>query len=362
MLEKIWKKIIRRKPLSILAIPAFLLWLVSILYRILFLIKKATTKPTVRTKTPLISIGNITVGGTGKTPIVAFLAEFLLDEGYRVGIVSSGYGRSKKTSFVSEGYKVLQMDSDETGDEVMLLCQLLPNAVFSVAEKKADAAKTLDESGLVDIIIVDDGFQHFELERDLDIVTYDAGIQLHHLKMFPFGVLREPYTAMHRADIIILTRIKFAEDIMKLQQKIRRYNAIADLYMARFTSSEIIGKEQSYPVKYMEDKSVFLFAGIGNFKMLQKQVFALCADLDYAMELSDHQKYDKKLLNKIKQLADKYDSDLILTTGKDRVKIGDFDFDREFYYLDQTIDLDPGEEKLIEYLVTKLNLQKQEAP
>ena len=82
----------------------------------------------------------------------------------------------------------------------------------------------------------------------------------------------------------------------------------------------------------------------------------LAADLDHALEFSDHQRYDRTLLDQIRQEADRFDSDLVLTTRKDWVKIGDFDFGREFYYLDQSIDLDPGEEKLIAEVMTRLNL------
>jgi tetraacyldisaccharide-1-P 4'-kinase len=82
----------------------------------------------------------------------------------------------------------------------------------------------------------------------------------------------------------------------------------------------------------------------------------LAADLDHALEFSDHQRYDRALLEQIKQEADRFDSDLVLTTLKDWVKIGDFDFGRELYYLDQSIDLDPGEEKLVAEVMTRLNL------
>ena len=361
MLERTWKKIIRRKRFSLLALPALLLWLGSFVYRMLFSLKKTFTKQTVKTKTPLVSIGNISVGGTGKTPIAAFLASFLENEGLRVGIVSSGYGRTSDASFIKPGYQVTQLEPSEAGDEVMHLAGMLPNVIFSVAEIKAEAAMSLDRSNEVDLIIVDDGYQHFALHRDIDIVTYDAGLKSRSLKMFPNGVLREPYTALARADVIIITRSEFARDITKLKKKIEKYNKTAELYHARFITTEILGDNQTIPVKYLEDKNVFLFAGIGNFRMLKKQVTALCADLDYAYELSDHQKDDKKLLEKIKPLADEHDSDLILTTGKDRVKIGDFDFGREFYYLNQTIDLDPGEDKLIRYIQDRLHLKIQDA-
>ncbi|MFQ5453692.1 MAG: tetraacyldisaccharide 4'-kinase [Candidatus Zixiibacteriota bacterium] len=359
MFEQYWKKILRRKGLTLLAVPALLLWLASFLYRLLFAVKKASTGEKIKIATPLICIGNITVGGTGKTSMVAFIARFLLDEGYHVGVVSSGYGRDIKTSFIQPGYKVQNMATSETGDEVKLLANHLPQAIFSVGKIKTIAAQRLAENENVDIIIVDDGFQHFKLYRDIDIVTYDAGIHRKMIKLFPCGVLREPLSSLKRADIIIITRSNFARDLSLLQNKLRKINGEAKHYHAQFSANELISNNRTLPVKYLEDKSVFLFAGIGNFRALKRQVVALCADLDYALELADHQRYDNKLLHKIKALAEKFDSDLILTTEKDWVKIEDFDFGRQIYYLNQTIDLDPGEEKLINYIQKKLQLRKQ---
>jgi len=358
-MEQIWKKIIRRRRLSLWAIPALLLWIVSLFYRIAIRIRNNYITPEIKCSVPVISIGNITVGGTGKTPMVAMLADLLLTEGLRVGIVSKGYKRKSEESFIEEGYRVQEMPTDVTGDEVKHLATLLPEAVFSIHSEKASAAQKLDEQKCVDLIIIDDGFQHQKLHRDLEIITYDAAIKKRYLKPFPYGLLRESHHSLKRADIVILTRIKFAYDLFALQKTIKKYAPNAIHYNARFDATRIIGKDQIWPVKYLEDKSVFLFAGIGNFKMLKKQVFALCTDLDYAMELSDHQEYDKELLEEIKQKAEKLGSDLILTTGKDWVKLENFDFGREIYYLDQNIDLDPGEEKLLKYILDKFNLKRQ---
>lgn len=359
MFEKLWKKIIRRKRFSFLSLLAFILWVASLLYRVLIKFNRMTQKIEVKTKTPLISIGNITVGGTGKTPIVAFLAQFLLKENYRVGIVSSGYGRKSSEGYILPGYKIAQLDSSQVGDEVKHLAEILPNAIFSIHHIKAEAAVLLDESNTVDIIIVDDGFQHRKLHRDINIVTIDTSIKEKELKLFPYGLLREPETKLSEADMMIFTRIELAYELPILIQKVSNYNHNAKQYFARFSATEIIGKEQSFPIKYLEDKSVLLFAGIGNFNALKKQVFRLCTDIDFALEFSDHQEYTKELLESIKQMAEKYDSDLILTTGKDAVKIDNFDFGRDFYYLNQTIDLDPGEEKLIEYIQSELKMSKE---
>lgn len=359
MFEKLWKKIIRRKRFSYLSLFAFILWIVSLIYRVIQKIYWFPKKVEVKTKTPLVSIGNITIGGTGKTPIVAFMAKFLLQDNYRIGIVSSGYGRKSKESFILPGYKIMQLDSWQIGDEVKHLAELLPNAIFSIHQIKAEAAKLLDESESLDLIIVDDGFQHRKLHRDINIVTVDASIREQQIKLFPYGLLREPESKISEADLIIFTRTEFAQELPQLTKKISVLNSSASQYFARFSATEIIGRKQSFPVKYLEDKSVLLFAGIGNFKALKKQVSRLSADIDFALEFSDHQEYTTELLEEIKTLAEKHDSDLILTTGKDAVKIEDFDFGREFYYLNQMIDLDPGEEKLIAYVQQKLKIQKE---
>jgi len=358
-LEKIWKEILRRKPLSLWTIPALLLWLASVPYRFVPGIARRRMKDRVRVALPVISVGNITVGGTGKTPMVHLLGRHLSEEGFRVGIVSSGYGRESEDSFVEPGYRVRGMSAAETGDEVMLLAMLLPDAVFSVAGVKTDAAMALADSGLVDVIIVDDGFQHYRLHRDLDIVTYDAAIPRRLMKPFPGGVMRERRVSLRRADVVVITRSNFARDIGVLQKRLRKIAPKAAHYTAQFGVEELVGHDRRWPVKYIEDKSVFLFAGVGNFEPLRRQVSVLAGDLDDAAELSDHQEYDDDLLAELKAVADDHDSDVIVTTGKDWVKLGDFDFGREIYYLAQSVDLDPGEEQFVAWVQEKLGLRKE---
>lgn len=360
VLERLWKRILRRKYYSFLDIPAFFLWIASFAYRLGFAINRSRQPSPEKVHVPVLSIGNITVGGSGKTPLVSFIARDLIAEGIRVGIVSSAYGRRDNTSFVEPGYRVKQMDVAMTGDEVKLLACLLPEAVFSVDQEKLTAARALADTGNVDMMIVDDGFQHIKLARDIDLVAYDAGVRKRYLKSFPYGVMREPRSALKRAHVIIITRAEFARDLNSIKRRLRALAPDAQIYHAGFTITNLIGRDQTMSVKYLEDKSVFLFAGVGNFRALKRQVSALSGDLDHAYELSDHQDFDQDTLNHIKSLADKLDSDVIVTTFKDWVKLGDFDFGREIYYLDLTVDLDPGEEKLIRYICDTLNLPRQE--
>lgn len=340
-----------------MSIPAFFLFILSLAYRAAAAISRLRSRKKVKLNVPVISIGNIAVGGTGKTPIVGTIASYLIRECYKVAIVSSAYGRTEEVSFVKPGYQVIEMPVSQTGDEVMLLAELLPEAVFSVDRMKSKAAMNAVSSEYKpDILLVDDGFQHYALNRDFDIVTYDAGIKSQQLKMFPYGVLREPKSSLKRADVIIITRAKFAKDIALLSEKLQKIAPHSHIFSARFHTGELIGHRQKLSTKYLEDKSVLIFAGIGNFRAFQKQIRALTPNLDQAIEFSDHQNYTENILNNIKQQADRHDSEVIVTTAKDWYKVRHFDFGRELYYLSQTIDLDPGEEKLVEMLVKRTGI------
>lgn len=359
MLERIWKKYLRRSRVSLWSLLVPILWLASFVFRIGVARKRREIETPEKADCPVISVGNITVGGSGKTPLVEFIARYLLHDGIKVGIVSSGYGRSSTAPIIDEGYRIQQLGAMEVGDEVALLAHLLPSAMFSIAESKTEAAVNLGKTGAVGIIIVDDGFQHWSLHRDINIVAFDSTVKRRSLKMFPLGILREPLRELRRADIIIFTRVAFARSLKKLRKRIRNIAPQSLFYEAKFRIPRLVGKADRLPTKYLEDKSVFLFAGVGNFKPLQRQVEALAADVDGVLELSDHQEYDRNLLERIKALADDYGSDVILTTGKDWVKLGDFDFEREIYYLAQSVDLDPGEEKLVATLQDRLGLIRQ---
>lgn len=356
MLERFWRRVVDRKGVTWLILPGFVFWVASLFYRLAFAISRRIAPAPEELPVPVISVGNITVGGSGKTPMTGFIARSLLAEGLRVGIASSAYGRRTVVSFTEPGYRVSKRPVEETGDEVLLLAGDLPNALFSVDPVKLEAARRLAESGDVDVIVVDDGFQHWALKPTLNLVTYDAGVKRRWLRIFPNGVLREPVPAIRRADIVVITRANFARDIQRLRQRLEKIHPNAVFYHANFYATQLTLGGQQLAVKYLRDKSVFLFAGVGNFRSLLRQVTALAGDVDHYLELADHQHYDTRLLERIKSEADTHDSDLLLTTAKDFVKLGDFDFGRELAYIDLAIDLDPGEEKFVRTIMERLNL------
>jgi tetraacyldisaccharide 4'-kinase len=347
MFERIWKALLARERYSPLAIAAILLYPLSLVYRLLVWSKRTLLSRPIEVGVPVISVGNITVGGSGKTPLVEAIARNLHDDGFRVGVVSSGYGRQEAVSFVEPGDVVRRRTVAQTGDEVMLLAQSLPGVLFSVDRVKAMAAVRLADTGQVDVIVVDDGFQHFRLQRSVDIVVFDASVPSRQLKMFPYGVLREPKSALRRADIIVITREDDAERRRTVGQNLARIQPEAPQFSARFQIAELAGRTQRCPVTQLKGKSVFVFAGIGNFSYLQHQIEQVTGGTAHALELPDHEKYQRATLEKIKRLADQHAPDYIVTTAKDWVKVSGFDFGREICYVPLTMELEPDVEQLV---------------
>lgn len=358
MLEQFWKIVLRRGKYSPLAVPAFFLWIASYLYRFGARLKSFLSGSPIKVSVPVISIGNLTVGGSGKTPIVSLLAKQFVKRGVRVGIVSSGYGRTLGRHLLASGSELQSRRAVETGDEVLLLAYAVPEAVFSVDRTKAIAAQRLAESGRVDLIIVDDGFQHRKLQRDYDIVAFDVSVEDRLLKPFPYGVLREPLTALKRADAIILTRTELDHNPAGVEEMLRRCAPNGEILDSRFRISELVAANGRFETKLLQVRSAFLFAGIASFESLIRQVKPLVRKLDFALELADHQRYNRALLHRIKAMADRLDSECILTTGKDWVKTGHFDFGRESYYLELEVELRPSTEQFIDRLAEKLKVAK----
>ncbi len=359
MLERIWKSYLRRRGFSLWYLIVPFLWVASLVYRLGLALDRTTKRNRTDIKIPVISVGNLSVGGTGKTPIVEYLSGELLGRGVRVGIASSGYGRESRESLIGDAATIIHLDTRTTGDEVKLLAMTLPKAQFAIDQLKAIAARRLSDSGLVDVIIVDDGFQHHGLKRDMDIVTFDATVIERNLRLFPLGVLREPLSALMRAGAVIVTRAGGREKLIETKQRLSQISPDLKLYSCRFVSQELIGRSRRFSVNFLKDKKVFLFAGIGNFEALRTQVQSLSGELVCALELADHQRYDSALLGRIRTLADRHHSDIIVTTGKDWVKLGGFDFGRECCYLPLGTEIDSDHESLVTWICEKLHLKTE---
>ena len=266
---------------------------------------------------PVISVGNITVGGTGKTPLVAFITRILAESGEKVCIISRGYGREnpKKRVLVSDGESVLA-NAKQAGDEPFeLAVKLAGKAVIVADANRIAAGKWAREKFGVTAFVLDDAFQHRKVERNLNIVTVDATNPFGNEKMMPSGILREPLNNLKRADAIVITRANLAEEISNLKLQIRRYNSVCPIFVTKNKISNLINieefhaKTRSSPsseerqrTKDKGQKTTSLaFCALGNprnfFEQLKRENFSLTA----TQVFPDHHFYTADDIEKIKK-------------------------------------------------------------
>ncbi|MBX9690100.1 MAG: tetraacyldisaccharide 4'-kinase, partial [Candidatus Obscuribacterales bacterium] len=170
-----------------------------------------------RLSVPVVSVGNLTVGGTGKTPITIDLARNLQQFGLKVGILSRGYKRQSvdKVLVVSDGRKIL-VDSAQSGDEPYLIARAVPGAVVIVGACRYEAGLLAVQDYGCDVIVLDDGFQHLKLSRDFDVVVYDYNDDPKNLQLLPAGRLREPLASISRADCLVISKVPDNPDPARL--------------------------------------------------------------------------------------------------------------------------------------------------
>ncbi len=257
---------------------------------------------------PVISIGNLTVGGTGKTPTVAWMVHQLQELGMRPGILSRGY-RSL---------------NDEENDEKRLLDCLCPGVPhIQQPDRFAGAMKLLSET-TANVIVLDDGFQHRRLHRDLDLVLIDS-LQPWGLNyLLPRGMLRERAAGLSRADLILLTRSQLVSEgmIQKLRKQIARWTP-APVLRTRFEPTGLIdGAGNRFPLEVLQERVPYAFCGIGNpdgFRATLQPFVSLPPERFQAFP--DHFHYNSFDLLRLQKQAQQQGADVLLTTRKDLVKV-----------------------------------------
>jgi len=271
-----------------------------------------------------ISIGNITAGGTGKTPLTAATAKILAGNGEKVCILTRGYGRNEPGSriLVSDGKNVLA-DAKTGGDEpVELANKLLGKAIVVADADRVSAARWARENFDISVFILDDGFQHRRAKRDLDIVLIDATDPFGD-GMIPAGTLREPKTNLKRADAVILTRSDLVNSIDDLIVEIRRSNANTPIFTSANSLVDLKDLKSGETLLELQQK-VFAFCGIGNphnfFELLKRNGSEPIARRIFR----DHHIYTREDIDDLLKEAKKTAADLFITTAKDAVKLAEF--------------------------------------
>ncbi len=266
----------------------------------------------------VISIGNITVGGTGKTPLVIWLCKFLQQNDIRCAILTRGYKATQGP----------RLKTQDQGDEPAIIAKSCPRAsVIINPDRVAGANEAVNKFG-AKVLIMDDGFQHRRLARELDIVTIDATRPFGYGKLLPAGLLREPVDSLKQADAIVITRSDQVteEDLVDLERKLLSTNN--NMIMARAAHSPICVKtidNKEIGVGELKDKKIFAFCGIGNPEAFLNTIKSIAASLVGSKIYNDHYRYADEDIGDISREAMDVKADLILTTQKDWSKIiGDF--------------------------------------
>ena len=274
-----------------------------------------------RAPAPVVSVGNLTFGGTGKTPFVEFLARRLKFEGFRPAILSRGYGRrTKAPRLVSSGEGPL-VSPEEGGDEPVALARRLPGVAVAVAARRIEAARLAGQLSC-DVFLLDDGFQHLSLQRDANLLLLDARDPFGGGSLPPAGRLREPLDAIRRADAIVFTRVERGLPSPEAERTVALLCPETPVFHAAIRADSL-RDEGGSPV---ETREVSLRRCVAACGVAEPAGFAAALRrLDLAAEetfvFPDHHRYSDRELTRIRQAADRTGAAFLVTTEKDAVKL-----------------------------------------
>jgi len=309
---------------------------------------------------PVVSIGNITAGGTGKTPLVAWFARRLYEEGKRVCILTRGYGRENpsKRIIVSDGKEIFA-DALSGGDEpVMLAENLIGKAAIISDADRVSAGLWAKENFRSDCFILDDGFQHLRIKRSFDVVAIDATNPFGGENLLPRGRLREPLESLKRADCIIITKTNLVEDTNEIAEKIKDYTD-SPVLLTRFrvTKAANVKNKETVDLKDLP-QPISAFCAVGNPLAFFSQVKKENLSIVCGKAFRDHHRYMQRDVEGIEQQAKEKGARCLITTAKDAVKLGDLKFELPCYALEAEIEIDESE-RLRELLITAINHSHQ---
>ena len=303
-----------------------ILFLFSLLYGLAVSVRNslydAGILKSVKLSCPVISVGNITVGGTGKTPCVIYLAKMLQRHGFCPAIVSRGYGgkNDQPVNVVSDGKAVL-LDAQTAGDEPLLMACSLPNIPVIIGPRRELTGRAAIERFGANVVICDDAFQHRRIFRDIDIVLLDGSRPLGNGHLLPRGELREPVGGIRRAGCVVFTRADhvhaFDEDVLRITRKsnIPVYRAFH-----RFTKLAAFDGVQLTP-DVLRDKKVCAFSGIARPESFRKMLLDLHAKILYFEAFPDHYVFTRYDAEDLKNKFLSLHADYLVTTEKDAMRL-----------------------------------------
>ncbi len=276
----------------------------------------------------VVSVGNLTVGGTGKTPIVILLANWLRAEGRRVAVLSRGYKRAagEECLLVSDGVRILAGPAD-AGDEPFLIAKRCPGTIVAVGADRAALGRWVLAQHTVECMILDDGFQHLGLHRDVDIVLLDATDAAGLDAMVPAGRLREPLRGLSRATAVAVTRAESRDDVAAIHERLRVSGfSLDDVCEVSFKPESLVSvqADQIQSPEWAKGKLVWLVSGIGNSESFRRSAQSVGVEVVGETAFQDHYRYQADDVSRIQADAQLAGAECILTTEKDAGKLAVF--------------------------------------
>ncbi len=304
-----------------------------------------------RLPVPVISVGNITMGGTGKTPVVMEIADFFIKKGKKTAVVSRGYkGKAGKGPvLVSDGREILT-EVKISGDEAMMMAEKLPGLVVVVGSDRRAGGMLAVQNG-VEIIVLDDGFQHMKLDRDMDILCFSAIDPFGNIKVFPGGDLREPLEAASKADAVIITMADvFADssEILRLQKTLKKLAPDADMLISKTVVAGVTSLDgQFVGVNQLHQKKMVAFCGIGHPEAFVKTLSSSGGFVIEQVLFADHYCYTQDDVFELCKIAQKIQADALVTTEKDAIKLHDFNFTYPVWVVKTKLAIEPSLQNLL---------------
>jgi tetraacyldisaccharide 4'-kinase len=272
----------------------------------------------------VVSIGNITVGGTGKTPATCMLAEWALGEGYRVAVLSRGYGGQYKSKVleVSDGNDV-KSKADEGGDEPYLMARKLQRIPVIVSKERYLAGIFAHKKFGSNFFVLDDGFQHIALKRDLDLVLIDVSNPFGNGHLLPWGPLREPLEQLKRADAFIITRSGHDGTSDRLMGDLEKEFPGKPAFRSDHIPEKVVfpSKRQIHNCEIIAGKRIMAFAGIARPDVFMETLAELGAELVLFRTFRDHHPFQHREIRDLMNEKRRLDVDYLLTTEKDWVRM-----------------------------------------
>jgi tetraacyldisaccharide 4'-kinase len=278
-----------------------------------------------RLPVPVLSVGNLTLGGTGKTPVVILLVDWLLARGKRVAILSRGYRRTSTAPYVlvSNGERLLVSPS-EAGDEPFLMAQRCPKAIVAVGSDRYELGDWVLKRFPIDCMVLDDGFQHLGLYRDVNLLLVDATDAVGLAALVPAGRLREPLRAAARATAIIVTRADVPAQVTEVCRRLRAtLGSMPDPIQAVFRPESLVSvvTGTSQPLAWSKGKTALLCSGVGHAESFRSLVERIGIRVLDEVAYVDHHAYTSQDIERLRARAAELEAELVVMTEKDACKV-----------------------------------------